>query len=102
QRKAKQRYFTTWITDYATMFEATWVAFVVGSTFLNRAHFDLAYHWIALVVAFEVIAEREMANETAYPRRVGPGRGELRSVHERGFRRRSPSSQARAAIHGSA
>ncbi len=62
QRKAKQRYFTSWITNYAIMFEATWVAFVVGSTFLNRAHFDLAYHWIALVVAFEVIAEREMAN----------------------------------------
>jgi len=88
QRKARQRYFTSWIFKYAVMFEATWVAFIVGSTFLNRAHFDLAYHWIALVIAFEAIADREMANVTAYPKRSGPGLGGIRNVPERGFRRR--------------
>ncbi|MBK8178938.1 MAG: putative O-glycosylation ligase, exosortase A system-associated [Planctomycetes bacterium] len=90
RRKARQRYFTTWISNYATMFEATWVAFIVGSTFLNRAHFDLAYHWIALVVAFEHIATQEMANTTAYPKRMGPGHGaELRAVPPSGFRHRA-------------
>ena len=104
QRKARRRYFTSWISDYATMFEATWVAFIVGSTFLNRAHFDLAYHWIALVVAFEVIADREMENASAYPRRSGPGMGELRRIEEHGFRRRQGSNSPRGmpAVQGNA
>lgn len=102
RRKANRRYFTTWITNYATMFEATWVAFIVGSTFLNRAHFDLAYHWMALVIAFEAIADREMSNETAYPRRAGPGHGgELHPVREQGFRRRLTGFAGRPAVGGS-
>ncbi|HTF87527.1 MAG TPA: putative O-glycosylation ligase, exosortase A system-associated [Planctomycetota bacterium] len=103
QRKARQRYFTSWITNYAVMFEATWVAFIVGSTFLNRAHFDLAYHWIALVIAFEYIADREMEDTTAYPRRMGPGLGELRPVEERGFAKRfGRMGPGRPAIQGGA
>jgi O-antigen ligase len=104
QRKARRRYFTSWITEYAAMFEATWVAFIVGSTFLNRAHFDLAYHWIALVIAFEVIADREMENTTAYPRRMGPGMGELRRIESHGFRRHLgyPTPRGRHAAPGTA
>ena len=104
QKKARQRYFTSWITEYATMFEATWVAFIVGSTFLNRAHFDLAYHWIALVIAFEAIADHEMENTTAYPRRMGPGLGDLRSIENHGFKKRigSPPSLGRPAVQGTA
>jgi O-antigen ligase len=101
QRKARRRYFTTWITGYAVMFEATWVAFIVGSTFLNRAHFDLAYHWIALVIAFEFIADREMENTTLYPPRTGHGRGELRPVEQRGFPRRL-GARAGPAVPGAA
>jgi O-antigen ligase len=50
--RAKRRYHTSWIINYATMFEASLAAFVVGSAFLNRAHFDLFYHWVAIVIAF--------------------------------------------------
>lgn len=96
RRRAKQRYFTSWILDYATMFEATLVGFIIGSIFLNRAHFDLFYHWVALTVAFEAIAEAEMANTSAYPRRSGMAQGELRPVEHHGFRRK-PAAAALAA-----
>ena len=103
RRKADQRYFTTWISSYATMFEATLVGFIVGSVFLNRAHFDLFYHWVALVIAFEAIADAEMADNSAYPRRSGMAKGELRHVEEHGFARRTPagSMASRAGTQGS-
>jgi probable O-glycosylation ligase (exosortase A-associated) len=100
RRRAKQRYFTSWMLNYATMFEATLVGFIIGSIFLNRAHFDLFYHWVALAIAFEAIAEAEMANTSAYPRRSGPLQGELRHVTQRGFRRITPAT-ALSARHGS-
>ncbi len=73
RKAASQRYHSSWILNYATMFEASLVTFVVGSTFLNRAHFDLFYHWVALVIAFTMIARRHLAEAERYPsRNVGP------------------------------
>jgi probable O-glycosylation ligase (exosortase A-associated) len=75
RREASQRYHASWILNYATMFEASLVAFVVGSTFLNRAHFDLFYHWVALVIAFTLIARRHLSESERYPtRNLGPRR----------------------------
>jgi probable O-glycosylation ligase (exosortase A-associated) len=37
-----------WAANYARMMEATMVGFLVGAFFLNRGHFDLTYHWLAL------------------------------------------------------
>src|SRR5712671_34621 len=45
-----------WALDYARMMEATTVAFMVGSVFLNRGHFDLVYHWLALVTCLGTVA----------------------------------------------
>ncbi len=45
-----------WAMDYARMMEATTVGFMVGAVFLNRGHFDLVYHWIALVTSLAAIA----------------------------------------------
>jgi probable O-glycosylation ligase (exosortase A-associated) len=45
----------SWASDYARMLEATMVAFMIGAMFLNRGHFDLVYHWIALVTSLSVI-----------------------------------------------
>jgi probable O-glycosylation ligase (exosortase A-associated) len=87
RQMARQRYFTSWIINYATMFEASLVAFMVGSTFLNRAHFDLFYHWVSLVIVFGVVARREMSDEARHPLRVG-ARGPIESVREVGFGRR--------------
>jgi probable O-glycosylation ligase (exosortase A-associated) len=95
RRQAQKHYHTSWIINYATMFEATLVGFVVGSTFLNRAHFDLLYHWVALVIAFEHIARREMENPLAYPFRRGVG-GELVAVARQGFRRSAQRGRFRA------
>jgi probable O-glycosylation ligase (exosortase A-associated) len=90
--EAQRRYFTSWIINYATMFEASLAAFVVGSTFLNRAHFDLFYHWVAIVIAFGVLARAEMRNEFRYPVRTSGGRGVLERVRRVGFGARPPRS----------
>ena len=82
--EARLHYHSSWILNYTTMFEASLGTFMLGSIFLNRAHFDLFYHWVALILAFTAIARREMANPTTYPRRDG-ARGVLRPVAKPGF-----------------
>jgi probable O-glycosylation ligase (exosortase A-associated) len=87
RRDAQKLYHSSWIINYATMFETTMIAFVVGSTFLNRATFDLLYHFFAIVIAFELIARREMANLHAREDERGRGRsGGLTVAKPRGFR----------------
>jgi probable O-glycosylation ligase (exosortase A-associated) len=81
---ARRRYYSSWIINYATMFEASLTAFVIGAIFLNRAHFDLFYHWVALVLVFGRIAMQEMEQDRLHPERDG-GRGELVHVPRRGF-----------------
>jgi probable O-glycosylation ligase (exosortase A-associated) len=84
RKQAELLYYSSWIINYAKMLEASMVAFIVGSTFLNRAQFDLYYHFVAIIVAFEVIALREMAGlpSLAGGRQLG---GELSVVRPRGF-----------------
>ena len=84
RRLATRAYFSSWILDYCTLFEASLAAFVVGSAFLNRATFDLMYHWIAVILVFEVIARREIADPRVAAGRKG-GRGVLRRVAQSGF-----------------
>jgi len=70
-RVARVRPDMRWAADYSRMFEATTIGFLVGSVFLNRGHFDLIYHWIALVTALGAIVAMELrrsvtaASETA-------------------------------------
>ena len=84
RKEAARRYYSSWILNYAVMFEASLAAFLVGSTFLNRAHFDLFYHWVALILVFGNLARQEMRDELRYPERTGM-RGEIRSVRPTGF-----------------
>ncbi|MEM7310411.1 MAG: putative O-glycosylation ligase, exosortase A system-associated [Planctomycetota bacterium] len=84
RRMAKTRYFSSWILSYATMFEASLAAFVVGSAFLNRAHFDLLYHMVAVILMFEHIAKQEMTNKVVYPEKTG-ARGVLQAAPAAGF-----------------
>jgi len=95
RKDALMKYNASWIINYATMFEVTIVAFIVGSTFLNRATFDLFYHFVAITVAFEVIARKErtgLRTVTAVGRFKGeglnlePARGFERIPERRGFR----------------
>jgi len=82
---AKERYHSSWIINYANMFEASLISFAVGSAFLNRAHFDLFYHWVSLIIAFNVIARREMEQELGTHGSQDGGRGEIEAVRRPGF-----------------
>jgi probable O-glycosylation ligase (exosortase A-associated) len=88
RREAQRRYHSSWILSYATMLEASMVAFVVGSFFLNRAQFDLFYHFVAIVVVFGVIARQTMAEQAQHPQR-GAERGGLALIKETGFGQRA-------------
>lgn len=81
---ARQRYHSSWVLNYCTMFEASLVIFLSGSLFLNRAHFDLFYHMVAIVIAFGRVARVELEDVRRYPSRTH-GRGELEAVREPGF-----------------
>lgn len=87
RREAKRLYRSSWILSYATMFEASLVAFCTGAMFLNRANFDLFYHLVAIVVVFGRVARATMRGEVAEPKE-STGRGTLREVQEHGFGRR--------------
>ena len=94
RKQARQRYYTSWILNYATMFEASFAAYLVGGTFLNRAHFDLVYHFVALVMVFAKLATDEMQDTTRYPMREGR-RAELVSIQPRTFEREAPGYRRR-------
>jgi probable O-glycosylation ligase (exosortase A-associated) len=89
RRLAREHYHASWILSYTTMFEASFTAFVVGSFFLNRAQFDLFYHFVAIVTVFGVIARREMEDPTAFTAdtRLPGRRGPLVLLRERGLSR---------------
>jgi len=53
----------SWAADYARMMESTTLAFMISAVFLNRGHFDLIYHWLALVTALAVIARQAFAQQ---------------------------------------
>ncbi len=90
RRLARDRYHASWILSYTTMFEATFTGFVVGSFFLNRAGFDLFYHFVAIIAVFGVLAREEMRDPTLHTadRRIAGRRGRLELLRERGLGRR--------------
>ncbi len=94
RRMARARYYASWILSYTTMFEASFTGFVVGSFFLNRAGFDLFYHFVAIIAVFGVIARKEMEDPTAHTadKRVPGRRGPLTLLRERGFAARGERS----------
>jgi probable O-glycosylation ligase (exosortase A-associated) len=87
RRIARQRYDQSWIISYCNMFEASLIAFTVGSMFLNRAQFDLFYHVVALSIVFSKIATDTMENEVAKPRQRDEI-GQLVAADTAGFGRR--------------
>jgi putative inorganic carbon (hco3(-)) transporter len=55
-RLGRSRPDLLWAANYARMMEATMIGFLCGAFFLNRGHFDLIYHWLALVSALVLVA----------------------------------------------
>ena len=85
-----------WAANYARMMEATTVGFSVGAFFLNRGHFDLFYHWLALVAALSLCVRASLrAAPGASPQASveRPARGQI-TVHFPGMR---PAAAAPAA-----
>lgn len=76
RRSSRSRPDLLWAANYARLMEATTIGFLVGAFFLNRGHFDLIYHWLALVTALVAIAaaERRRAPVAEREARRGPPR----------------------------
>ena len=74
------------------MFEAVLATFLLGSVFLNRAHFDLIYHYVAIILVFGKVAREEMSNEQAYPVRATGTRSPLVTIDTGGFGRQPQSA----------
>jgi probable O-glycosylation ligase (exosortase A-associated) len=59
RRWARVRPDLAWASAYGRMLEATTAGFMVGSFFLNRGHFDLVYHFLALMSCVVFVARDE-------------------------------------------
>ncbi len=64
----------SWIANYSKALEIAIYGYMMGAMFLNRAHFDLFYHVVAMSIGLEVLARRQLAAAlAAAPRPAGPG-----------------------------
>lgn len=92
RREAQRKVERSWILYYCTAFEASLIAFMLGSTFLNRAHFDLIYHYFALILVFGRIARAELRAPIALPTGAhGAHEPFVRIDRVGGFRRSTPA-----------
>lgn len=64
-----------WIADASNMIEVSLLCFMFGANFLNRAHFDLMYHLVALTTVLRFIANDEFARMEPAPRVLPPAFG---------------------------
>jgi len=65
-RRAR-KYRVEWATNGAKCLAASLLAFMVGGTFLNRAHFDLIYHVMALCACLDRVLAHELAVQADAP-----------------------------------
>jgi len=61
-----------WAGQYSKAIEVTLYGYMVGATFLNRAHFDLVYQLVAVAVAIPLVVAAERERAAARRRRFGP------------------------------
>lgn len=54
-----------WVVNYSRALEASIYGYMMGAMFLNRAHFDLYYHVVAMSVALDVLAREHLAKAHA-------------------------------------
>ena len=85
RRLAKQKLERSWILYYCTAFEGAILTFMLGSTFLNRAHFDLIYHYFAMVLVFGRIARAELNAPAVIPGAASARHSPLVRVDSGGF-----------------
>jgi len=66
-RRRARRWQMAWAERGAIALGASLLAFVVGGTFLSRAHFDLIYHVMAMVAALDRITMFEVRTALSEP-----------------------------------
>lgn len=66
-RRRARRYGMRWAENGAKCLAASILAFMVGATFLNRAHFDLIYHIMALCAVLDRLTAHEIRLLRAEP-----------------------------------
>ncbi|HET9952721.1 MAG TPA: putative O-glycosylation ligase, exosortase A system-associated, partial [Candidatus Eisenbacteria bacterium] len=54
-RRGRRRQETAWMSNYAQMIEASFIAYLVSGFFLSLSYFDLVYHLIAIAVILRVM-----------------------------------------------
>ncbi len=62
-----------WITPYCHGIQVSMCAFMVGATFLNRAHFDFIYQLVVIATVLPTILANERVTERVTAPRRGPG-----------------------------
>lgn len=74
-----------WVLNYSRAIECMFYSFLVGATFLNRAHFDLIYQVIATATALPLVIRVERER-----RRKESNRGPVTHADEAWVRHRDP------------
>jgi len=92
RREAAKVYERSWILSYCTALEGALLTFMLGSMFLNRAHFDLIYHYFAVVMVFERIAYAELESPASQQVKAGSTGEVFQRKEQYGFGRQ-PSSR---------
>ncbi len=92
RRRAERVYERSWIISYCTALEGALLTFMLGSVFLNRAHFDLTYHLVAMTVVLDRIASAELDAPRLAERATPERGGAFRRQEQFGFGR-SPSAR---------
>ena len=54
-----------WFVQYAAAIEISFYGYIVAAMFLNRAHFDLLYHLVAISIALNRLAKIELREAAA-------------------------------------
>lgn len=85
RREAARKLERSWILYYCTAFEGVLLTFMLGSTFLNRAHFDLIYHYFAIILVFGRIARAELRSPVVDAALAHRRHGPLVRVDNKGF-----------------
>ncbi len=77
QWEGRRRYGPNhWFVNYAAAIEVALYGYLLSGIFLNRAHFDLLYHMIAISIALNAIARAEVRadmREKAAEQEIQPG-----------------------------
>jgi probable O-glycosylation ligase (exosortase A-associated) len=63
KRTARINKQINWAESYASMFQISLIAYMVGGIFLGRAYFDLFYNIVAMVVITKILIEKELNTE---------------------------------------